>query len=262
LEKNPDDVEGWMMLGRSQLAIGQYPLAQRAFRRADRLEEGRNPEALLGMAEAMVLQADGEVDERSGRLFEMALVLAPQSEKALFFAAVAAQKRGEMALAIERFETMLAMSPPPEVRSILEQQVASLKGAGVQGASPPSSPPSEPASADAAARVQVEVSVSAAMKPRLERGGVLFVFVRVPGQPGPPLAVKRVSVDLPVTLELTARDSMVPGLAIQAGQAVEVSAKWSKDGVATPRAGDPIGSIAYQVGRDGLKSLVIDELSR
>lgn len=262
LEKNPDDVEGWMMLGRSQLAIGQYPLAQRAFRRADRLEEGRNPEALLGMAEAMVLQADGEVDERSGRLFEMALVLAPQSEKALFFAAVAAQKRGEMALAIERFETMLAMSPPPEVRSILEQQVASLKGAGVQGASPPSSPPSEPASADAAARVQVEVSVSAAMKPRLERGGVLFVFVRVPGQPGPPLAVKRVSVDLPVTLELTARDSMVPGLAIQAGQAVEVSAKWSKDGIATPRAGDPIGSIAYQVGRDGLKSLVIDELSR
>ncbi|MBU6211267.1 MAG: hypothetical protein KJS73_03630 [Gammaproteobacteria bacterium] len=262
LEKNPDDVEGWMMLGRSQLAIGQYPLAQRAFRRADRLEEGRNPEALLGMAEAMVLQADGEVDERSGRLFEMALVLAPQSEKALFFAAVAAQKRGEMALAIERFETMLAMSPPPEVRSILEQQVASLKGAGVQGASLPSSPPSEPASADAAARVQVEVSVSAAMKPRLERGGVLFVFVRVPGQPGPPLAVKRVSVDLPVTLELTARDSMVPGLAIQAGQAVEVSAKWSKDGVATPRAGDPIGSIAYQVGRDGLKRLVIDELSR
>lgn len=268
LEKNPDDVEGWLMLGRSQLAIGQYPLAQRAFRRADRLEEGRNPEALLGMAEAMVLQADGEVDERSGRLFEMALVLAPQSEKALFFSAVAAQKRGETALAIQRFETMLAMSPPPEVRTILEQQVASLKGA------PP--PATDAAAANSsttlvaatdpgvggAARVQVEVSASAAMRQRIQSGGVLFVFVRMPGQPGPPLAVKRVSVDLPVTLELTARDSMVPGLEIQAGQAVEVSAKWSKDGVATPRAGDPIGSIPYKVGQDGLKSLVIDELSR
>lgn len=274
LEKNPDDVEGWMMLGRSQLAIGQYPLAQRAFRRADRLEEGRNPEALLGMAEAMVLQADGEVDERSGRFFEMALVLAPQSEKALFFAAVAAQKRGEVALAIQRFETMLAMSPPPDVRGILEQQVASLKAAPVSSAAAAAgnsgttpvavaaTGPSTAPGAGGAARVQVEVSVSAAMKPRLERGGVLFVFVRAPGQPGPPLAVKRVSVDLPVTLELTARDSMVPGLAIQAGQSVEVSAKWSKDGVATPRAGDPIGNIAYQVGRDGLKRLVIDELSR
>ncbi|MGA0055419.1 MAG: tetratricopeptide repeat protein, partial [Steroidobacteraceae bacterium] len=102
LERNPEDVEGWLMLGRSQLAIGQYPLAQRAFRRADRLEDGRNPEALLGMAEAMVLQADGEVDDRSGRLFEMALELAPRSEKALFFSAVAAQKWGETALAIER----------------------------------------------------------------------------------------------------------------------------------------------------------------
>jgi cytochrome c-type biogenesis protein CcmH len=100
------------------------------------------------------------------------------------------------------------------------------------------------------------------MRQRIQSGGVLFVFVRVPGQPGPPLAVKRVSVDLPVTLELTARDSMVPGLEIQAGQAVEVSAKWSKDGVATPRVGDPIGSIPYKVGQDGLKSLVIDELSR
>ena len=273
LEKNPDDVEGWLMLGRSQLAIGQYPLAQRAFRRADRLEEGRNPEALLGMAEAMVLQADGEVDERSGRLFEMALVLAPQSEKALFFAAVAAQKRGEIELAVQRFETMLAMSPPPEVRSILEQQVASLKAAPVPSGdaaagnsnTTPAAAAADPAAdpgAGGAARVQVEVSVSAAMQQRIERGGVLFVFVRVPGQPGPPLAVKRVSVDLPVTLELTPRDSMVPGLEIKAGQAVEVSAKWSKDGVATPRAGDPIGSIAYQVVQDGLKRLVIDELSR
>jgi len=268
LEKNPDDVEGWLMLGRSQLAIGQYPLAQRAFRRADRLEEGRNPEALLGMAEAMVLQADGEVDERSGRLFEMALVLAPQSEKALFFSAVAAQKRGETALAIQRFETMLAMSPPPEVRTILEQQVASLKGAPppATDAAAANSSTTPVAATDrgvgGAARVQVEVSASAAMRQRIQSGGVLFVFVRTPGQPGPPLAVKRVSVDLPVTLELTARDSMVPGLEIQAGQAVEVSAKWSKDGVATPRAGDPIGSIPYKVGQDGLKSLVIDELSR
>lgn len=268
LEKNPDDVEGWLMLGRSQLAIGQYPLAQRAFRRADRLEEGRNPEALLGMAEAMVLQADGEVDERSGRLFEMALVLAPQSEKALFFSAVAAQKRGETALAIQRFETMLAMSPPPEVRTILEQQVASLKGAPppATDAAAANSSTTPVAATDrgvgGAARVQVEVSASAAMRQRIQSGGVLFVFVRTPGQPGPPLAVKRISVDLPVTLELTARDSMVPGLEIQAGQAVEVSAKWSKDGVATPRAGDPIGSIPYKVGQDGLKSLVIDELSR
>lgn len=270
LEKNPDDVEGWLMLGRSQLAIGQYPLAQRAFRRADRLEEGRNPEALLGMAEAMVLQADGEVDDRSGRLFEMALELAPRSEKALFFSAVAAQKRGDTALAIQRFETMLAMSPPPEVRGILEQQVASLKGAAPPagsaesnvGTTPVAASGTEPPPAGGAARVQVEVSATKAMQQQIRSGGVLFVFVRVPGQPGPPLAVKRVSVDLPVTLELTARDSMVPGLEIQAGQAVEVSAKWSKDGVATPRAGDPIGSIAYTVGRDGLKSLVIDELSR
>lgn len=268
LEKNPDDVDGWLMLGRSQLAIGQYPLAQRAFRRADRLEEGRNPEALMGMAEAMVMQADGEVDARAGRLFEMALELAPRSEKALFFSAVAAQNRGETALAIERFETMLSMSPPAEVRGILEQQVASLKsggaaplGSSVSEDSSQSSSKNQAASTNGA-RVLVDVSASAAMQAQIQPGGVLFVFVRVPGQPGPPLAVKRLSVSLPTTIELTAKDSMVPGLEIRSGQAVEVSAKWSKDGVATPRSGDPIGSIAYTVGSDGRKSLVINELSR
>lgn len=264
LEKNPDDVEGWLMLGRSQLAIGQYPLAQRAFRRADRLEEGRNPEALIGMAESMVMQADGEVDARAGRLFEMALELAPRSEKALFFSAVAAQNRGETALAIERFETMLSMSPPAEVRGILEQQVASLKSGAATpiGSSDTGESTKDDAAATGSARVLVDVSASAAMQSQIRAGGVLFVFVRVPGQPGPPLAVKRLSVSLPTAIELTAKDSMVPGLEIRSGQAVEVSAKWSKDGSATPRAGDPIGSIAYTVGRDGRKSLVINELSR
>ena len=76
LENEPNDVAGWLMLGRSYVALEQFPLALRAYQRADRLESGRNAEALVGMAEAMVLQADGVVDERAGRIFEQALLLA------------------------------------------------------------------------------------------------------------------------------------------------------------------------------------------
>ena len=269
LEREPEDVAGWLMLGRSYLALGQLPLAQRAYQRADRLEGGRNAEAIIGMAEAMVMQANGAVDERAGRLFEQALRLEPNSEKALFFAAVAAQRRGETPLAIERFEKMLAMNPPANIRVILQEQVERLRGGaaagGVEapaGAVDAAAAAATPAAADTLARVQVTVSVAAALANAVPPGATLFVFVRTPGRPGPPLAVKRLPAVLPVAVDLTPADSMVPGLAFAADERVEVSAKISLDGSANPQSGEPQGSVAYVVGRDGRKALVIDRRSR
>lgn len=51
LEKSPDDLDGWLKLGRSYLVLQQYPLATRAYQRADRLAGGRNVDALTGQAE-------------------------------------------------------------------------------------------------------------------------------------------------------------------------------------------------------------------
>jgi cytochrome c-type biogenesis protein CcmH len=258
LESEPDDVAGWLMLGRSYVALEQFPLALRAYQRADRLEGGRNPEALVGMAEAMVLQADGVVDERAGRLFEQALVLAPDSERALFFAGVAAQRRGDAARAITRFQSLLALNPPENIRPILEQQIAVLQagaGAAAQSAGRPQ------VAAGAPARVRVSIAIAPAFASRVTPGATLFVFVRKLGQPGPPLAVKRLPGALPVTVELGPEDSMVQGLAISAGDGVEVSAKISADGSATPRSGDVVGRVAYTVGKDGLKPLLIDGLT-
>jgi cytochrome c-type biogenesis protein CcmH len=265
LESEPNDVAGWLMLGRSYTALEQFPLAQRAYQRADRLEGGRNAEALIGMAEAMVLQADGVVDERAGRIFEQALVLAPDSERALFFSGVAAQRRGDTATAISRFQSLLALNPPENIRPILEQQIAVLQ-AGPVGASPTApaaavAAPNAEVAAGAQARVRVSITIAPRYASRATPGSTLFVFVRKPGQPGPPLAVKRLPAAMPVTVELGPQDSMVPGLAISAGERVEVSAKISADGSATPRSGDVVGRVAYNVGKDGLVPLLIDGLT-
>jgi len=42
LERNPDDLQGWMMLGHSYVVLEQLPLALRAYERADRLADGKN----------------------------------------------------------------------------------------------------------------------------------------------------------------------------------------------------------------------------
>lgn len=264
LERNPEDVEGWLMLGRSHVALGQFALAQRAYRRADRLEAGRNPEALLGLAETMLLEADGAMDERSSRLFEQALQLAPNNERALFFAGIAARRRGDTAVAIERLERMLTLSPPPNIREILERELIVMRTESPSASVAASSSPARRAAADAPAiaRVEVALEVDPALASRVSRDDTVFVFVRAPGQPGPPLAVKRLRAGaLPVTVELTAADSMVPGLSFAAGDRVEVSAKISADGSATPKSGEPIGRVDYQVGRSGLQRIRIDALT-
>ena len=121
----------------------------------------------------------------------------------------------------------------------------------------------KPAPAAAAAvsetpHVLVAVSIKPALAREVAPGSTLFVFVRAPGRPGPPLAVKRLPATLPVSVELTSADSMVPGLSFAPNDTVEVSAKISADGSATPKSGDLVGRVRYIVGRDYKKSIVID----
>jgi hypothetical protein len=54
---------------------------------------------------------------------------------------------------------------------------------------------------------------------------------------------------------------MLPGVVFASGDEVEVSAKISSDGSATPKTGEPVGRLTYTVGRDLTRSLVIDGLT-
>ncbi|NBW89024.1 MAG: hypothetical protein EBR51_03780 [Gammaproteobacteria bacterium] len=256
LEGEPNDVPGWLMLGRSYVALGQFGLAERAYQRADRLEGGRNAEALAGLAETLVLEADGAIDERSGRLFEQALALSPDSEKALFYGAIVAQRRGDNAVAAARFEKLLSFDPPADVRPIIERQIAQLKAAPAK-APPATAAPAAAATGDATPSVRVAVELAPGLVGKVPSGATLFVFVRTPGQPGPPLAVKRLAASLPVNVELTPADSMLAGRSFAAGDTVEVSAKISRSGSATPAADDLVGRTSYVVGRDARKNISI-----
>lgn len=257
LESEPDDVQGWLMLGRSYAALEQYPLAIRAFQRADRLEQGRNAEALTGWAEALVLSSPAEIEGRAARLFEQALAIDPDERRALFFTALAAQRRGEVGLAIGRYQRLIDLGAPAEVRPILEQQIAALR------ASPAAAPAPDSGASPAATgpTVSVRVDIDPGIARTLPGGSPLFVFVRAIGQPGPPLAVRRVAAVFPASVELGSADLMIQGRGFADGDRVEVVARVSLKGQPTASPGDPFGRIEYQVGRDDVQPLVIDTLT-
>lgn len=267
LEKQPNDLDGWLLLGRSYAVLEQYPLAERAYERANRLAGGKNVEALLGVAETLALQNQSAIDGRAGKLFEQAVVLDPTSGKALFYGAVVASRRGDLPTARDRFQRLLAQNPPDNLRPLLEQQVRSLDariaGGGQAAPAMPAAADTVAAAttpADAQAVVRVNVRIAPALRASIG-DSPLFVLVRDPAAPGPPLAAKRLASHFPQSVELTPQDSMIPGHSFHSGQKVEVVARVSRSGGPIAQSGDPFGELDYAVGRDGVREVLIDRLS-
>jgi cytochrome c-type biogenesis protein CcmH len=253
LARHPDDLDGWLLLGRSYSVLQETPLALRAYEHANQLAKGANVEALLGLAETLVSQDASQLAGRAGELVEKALTLAPQSPKALFYGAAAAIQRKQLPLARQRFVALLAMNPPANVRPIIQQQIDAIDqalGAANQAAAPTGA---------GAARVRINITVSPTIK--LSGDAPLFVFVRDPRAGGPPLAVKRLEAHFPQSVELSTADAMLAGHGMQVGQAVEIVARISSSGGPLARSGDPFGSAAYQVTAAGTVNIVIDRLT-
>jgi len=274
LRDQPADLTGWLMLGRSYVALNRLDDAIVAYDHAHQLDQ-KNAEAAMGLAEAMSLRAGGQITPPAAQLFEEALVLAPDSPKALLYGGFAAAVRGDRALARSRWEALKRLNPPPEIVAMLDARIAELgpTGAPSAGQSPatasppagtnPSSAGTSPsAQASSAAEVTVNISISPALKSRLVSEAPLFVFAREPGSRGPPLAAKRLtSAAIGTQVHLSAADSMLPGRVLVGGRTVSVTARVSFSGQPVPAAGDLYGELSYDVGRDGVRTLVIDRVA-
>jgi cytochrome c-type biogenesis protein CcmH len=270
MEKEPDNLEGWLMLGRSYAVIEQYPSSASAYQRANLLAKGQNADALTGLAEALVLSNQSDLGGRAGRLFEDALALDPGSTKALFYSAIAALERGENPLARERFVKLLSGNPPPEVRRIIEEQVRRMDG-GAQSAAVATGPPANaaaaasgaataPAPATAVVAVPLHITLDGKMAGKGEPGAPLFVLARIPGQRGPPLAAKRLDARFPQDVDLLSSDAMIAGTGFAAGQEIEIEARIANGGSAISRSGDPFGTVTLKAGASTRVTIEINQL--
>src|SRR5688572_25913122 len=204
LAQESGTVDEWLKLGRSYAVLEQFPLAIRAYQKADQLAEGKNAEAALGVAEILVAQDVEELRGRGGRLAERALELDPASRKALFYSAFAALGRGEGRLAQQRLNRLLADEQSPDIRALLERGLQSAEQLQVAANHPAESPASSQA-----AKISVQVTVAPALRDKVSAGAALFVIARDPKSPGPPFAVKRLAASFPLDVELTAADAML-----------------------------------------------------
>ncbi len=277
LQDQPDDLKGWLMLGRSYVALNHLDDAVLAYDHAHRLD-AKSADAAMGLGEAMSLRAGGEITPEASQLFEDALGLAPDNPKALLYGGFAAAVRGDRPLARKRWEALKDLHPPPQIVDMLDKRIAELGppasaaagGVGAAGAAAAAAVGTNasaagtnaPAGGLSEAEVTVNISIAPALRKRLISEAPLFVFAREPGAQGPPLAAKRLtSSAIGTQVRLSSADSMLPGHALAKGQTVSITARVSFSGRPMPSAGDLYGELSYDVGRDGARDLVIDRVA-
>jgi cytochrome c-type biogenesis protein CcmH len=266
LEENPADVNGWRMLGRSYMSLNNYPRAVAAFERVVELEGGQAAQGLVELGEAVLAAEGGQtMPQRAMSLFENALAIEPNNQAALFWSGLGAVNRGDTELAAERWERLLGTNPPDDIRDVIEQRVAEWRGetpAAVAEATPgPGTAAAEPAPTplEPGAIVSASIALSDTAQGALPPDAIVFVIARDPAQPSPPIAVtRRRLAELPAVVQLSDRESMVPGRELSGFDEFELVARVSLSGQPVSQPGDWFGSVIVKPAENGSIKLSID----
>lgn len=275
LAANPQDAEGWRMLGRTYLVTNRPDKAVTAYERAVAIAGAQDPSLQLDLAEALVLTDDPAVQGRAQEIIEAALKADPGNGKALWYSAVMAMRAGDTQSAKANFEKLLEQNPPPEIRQIVVEQLAGLgvQAPAAQGTGMPATSGgmgagmagSSAAGDDATASgrtLRIAVSLDPSLASKMKPGTPLFVAARQPGIPGPPLAAVRISSDeLPTTVVLSDANSMIEGRNLSSVDDVEVIARVAFGGTAVPAAGDLLGTVTSAKGGPSDVAIVIDRVA-
>lgn len=261
LKDQPNDAEGWSMLGRSYSAMGRYADSVNAFQRVIDMKP-QDAQAYADLADAKAMAAGRNLAGEPAALIAKALQLDPKNLKALALAGTIAFDSNDFAKAAMLWEAAVAVAEPgSELARNLQGGVAEARArAGQSGASAP------PAGAAPAAAgngtVAGQVQLAANLKGRVSPDDTVFVFARAAEGSKMPLAILRKQVkDLPLTFTLDDSTAMSPATRLSSAKQVIVGARISKSGNATPQPGDLQGfSQPVAVGASGLKIEISEEL--
>jgi len=236
MRENPEDVEGWKLLGRSYGVLGRFEESAAAYARAAQ-RAPRDPQLLADFADALAMARGQTMQGEPEKLVQRALEIDPANLKALALAGTAAFERKDYQAAAAIWKKMLPLVPAgSEDAQAIEGNVSeALALAGGNAAEKPAAP---------AGRVlKGTVSLAASLKEQAGPDDLVFIFARAVEGPPMPLAVLRKRVrDLPLTFALDDSMAMAPGANLSAFPKVVISARVSKSGTAKPQPGDLQGA--------------------
>jgi cytochrome c-type biogenesis protein CcmH len=252
LKQNPDDAEGWSLLGRAYEATERFAEARDALKHAHDLALA-DPDITVAYAEALALAGDSRRIEGEPRiLLDQALKAAPGNQRGLWLLGISDYQAKNYDTAISTWKHLLGVLPKDsDIAQSVQHQIAQAE-AERDGHAPPAeeasignetadaTPPAAVATDSASGpHLTVEVALDPKLKDKLAPSDVLFVYAKAANGPPMPLAIQRMQASqLPATVTLTDGMGMLPNMKLSQFSQVIIGARVSKSGNAIAQSGD------------------------
>ncbi len=247
LEAEPDDLEGWRLLGRSYLSVREFEKARTAFANALALDESSTT-TMAQLAESIAMTRNGDLSGEPMVLLERSQAIDPTHEHSLWLISIGRQQAGEHEAALQGFDQLTSISgDDPEALATIEQMRSqSLQALGQSGIRAAPEEPSASSDQDQAApdnadvtAISVTVSLSESALANADPTQSVFIYATATTGPPMPLAVSRHTVsELPLTVTLDSTMAMIPTMTLDSFDNVTVGARVSKTGNPIAQSGD------------------------
>jgi len=111
MQERPDNLEGWMLLGRTYMTLERWGDAAGAFGRAHTLSP-RGPDIAASYAEALYMAGGRRFDDQSKSVLQAALRANPRDAKSLFYWGLAQALSDQHKGALQTWVNLRVISPP------------------------------------------------------------------------------------------------------------------------------------------------------
>ena len=274
LSENPEDIEGWVMLGRTYAIMGRYDDASNTYEKLSELVPD-NAQILSDYADVLAMKNQGSLVGKPAELINAALRADPEYPKALALAGTIEFEQARFAKAAEHWEKLLAVIPADselaqsvrtsiaEARSLasggVEMQPVQQAAVSVQEPEKVAEPEGTAVDEPTTLSISGQVLISGTMVSKASPNDTLFIYARAKTGPRMPLAILQLTVsDLPATFTLTDEMAMTPTMKLSSFPEVIIEARVTKSGQAVPASGDLQGfSEPVKIGANNI-SIVID----
>lgn len=255
LKKNPDDMEGWSMLGRSYLYMQKYAQAAEVFAKLHQFQP-ENVDVMLDYANSLAMSRNGQLNGEPSELVYKAIAMQPENHTALWLASLAKAEAGEFAAATGYLKKLAGLLPPDsggleQIRQ-LQAEIDARQSTQPDTAGTPVA---------ANTNISVKVSMDAEVKDKVDPQQTVFIYAQALNGPKMPLAITRKQVvDLPLSLVLNDSMAMRPDMHLSNFKQLKILARVSKTGNASTQAGDFIGFTELNVSDENPSvSVVINQ---
>ncbi len=276
LAQQPDNLDGWMMLGRSYLAMGRMQDAINAYGQAYKLAPG-NVEILLAYAQSLGMAQGNRLQGQPSQLIAQAEKISPEDPNVLWLSGVTSFEQADYPSALAKWEKVLAALEPgsddaAEVSTAIEDARSRLGlghekalpslGAGTQTQATAATSPAPRPEAVIPGAISFRVRLAAELQAKVLPSDRIFIYARAHNGPRMPLAAQSRQVsDLPLQITLDDSQAMTAEFKLSSFPQVIIGARISKSGSATPQSGDLEAEIGPLVpGQGDILELVIDKI--